>query len=183
VKTLNKIFVSSFVLSALLVTACSQKADDTKTRLRSGAVLGRPADGTSAGQLAAIPQNLAISVFSIGKTATADSSAWDVQSSVQIGNDTQSITTHNPTSDGVAQGQKTIGGVQLNISSYCANANCDVYYIDIDAYQNGTFLYQVGVLREFRVDGHDIYKVLSAGSQIQPDQMYQVLYNAYMSAP
>ena len=179
-KTYKSLAVSALVVVAMFLSACGQKEDDKKTTVRRGVIPGTAADANSAAaQNQLSDQGVAMSISSITKTKdtkynylttnyTIGSAAGNIQTQHQLNQSTQAVVS-GPSA-----------GMTVQATGYCADTACAWYYLNIDVYQNNTFIYQVGVLRDFTY-GHDLYKVVSAssGGQLSASSMFQALYNAY----
>ncbi len=178
-KTYKTLALSSLVVMALFLSACGQKEDQKKTRIRAG-MAGTAADtATRQVQDQLFEQGIAMSISDITKRQDSSQGAVYVETSYLIGEKSGGVTTvHaiNQSSQNVQTGSSA--GMGIKATGYCADTKCDWYYLNIDVSQNGSFIYQVGILRDF-TNGQDLYKVISAEGRISSQEMFQFLYNNY----
>ena len=178
-KTKKSLLISSIVAAALVLSACGKKEDEKKTRVRAG-MTGTAVDtATQQTQNQLADQGLAMSISSITKKEDTAQGVRYLDTSYQIGSTAGGVTTvHsiNQTGQDVRSGASA--GMQVTATGYCADTNCNWYYLNIDVFQGQNFIYQVGILRDF-TNGQDLYKVIPASGRITAQDMFQFLYNNY----
>lgn len=179
-KTYKSILISSLLATALFVSACGQKEEETHTRIRGGGIAGVAADGaTKQAQDQLDTQGVGMSISSIAKQSDNSSGFLYVKTALSIGSTTGEIRTGHPLNrTGKDHFSGTVAGMPVDVTGYCADTKCDWYYLNIDVFQGQNFLYQVGVLRDF-LHGQDLYKVNLPAARMNPSDMFQALYNSY----
>ncbi len=177
-KSLRPVLLAVMIVSAFSVIACSQK-EDKKTRgtVNTGA---KPIDGATAGlQQQYDVQALGIDILSLDRVST--NQGKQMLTAVRVGSAQNTIDiTHAP---GVYEFPNAINGalgaLQVSVKSYCDDDQCNMYFIMIDAYQNGQRLYQLGVTTRFDTN-ESFYKIQPGNSSaISFDQMIRALAVGY----
>ena len=179
-KTLKSVWILSLVAAVLVLSACGQKEDSKRTRIRGGGIAGAPADGaTKEAQDQLDTQGVGMAISNITKLSDTSSGLLYIKTGLSIGSTPGEIRTGhrlNQTSQDHFGG--TVAGMPVDVTGYCADTKCDWYYLNIDVFQGQTFLYQVGVLRDF-IHGQDLYKVNLPAARMNTSDMFQALYNSY----
>ncbi len=179
-KTYKSMMISSLIAAALLISACGQKEEETHTRIRGGGIAGVAADGaTKQAQDQLDAQGVAMAISNISKLSDTSSGYLYIKTSLSIGSTPGEIRTGHPLNQtGQDHFGGTVAGMPVDVTGYCADTKCDWYYLNIDVFQGTTFLYQVGVLRDF-IHGQDLYKVNLPAARMNASNMFQALYNSY----
>ena len=179
-KSYKSLVISSIVAAAVFLSACGQKEDEKTTRVRGGTMPGVAADGlTQQAQDQLANQGVAMAISSITKETNSAKGFVYIKTAFTIGNNSGEVRTAHPLNQsGQDQVSGTSAGMQVAVTGYCADTACNWYYLNIDVFQGQTFLYQVGVLRDFS-HGQDLYKVNLPKGRSTASDMFQALYNSY----
>jgi len=154
------------LLLAVALSACGKKDSSFAARYAKNASGATAVDVTRNQRAAEVAQTYGLKNLDVINISKQGSSGAVQVSSTILLNDTALDIRSEHTGANEVTTQLQISGYNVYVNTMCSNANCDIYFVMLTAYQGNTPVMQAGVMRYFTDTSRDRYQWVQGGSFI-----------------